>query len=93
VALGYSIPMSVFGGLAPLVAAWLIAITDNPLSPSCYLIFTARLSLFALSAIQSCSRRAVWVISVRCGHLQRKRSPMQSALAAVLCSSLQWLLR
>jgi len=42
----------VFGGLAPLVATWLIAQTGDPLSPSYYLIGTALLSLFALLAIQ-----------------------------------------
>jgi MFS transporter, MHS family, proline/betaine transporter len=52
VALGYSVSVSVFGGLAPLVATWLIAATGDPLSPSYYLIFTALLSLFALMGIQ-----------------------------------------
>ena len=52
VALGYSVSVSIFGGLAPLVATWLIAQTGDPLSPSYYLIFTALLSLAALVAIQ-----------------------------------------
>ena len=52
VALGYSVSVSVFGGLAPLVATWLIARTGDPLSPSYYLIVCALLSLFALVAIQ-----------------------------------------
>jgi hypothetical protein len=47
-----SVSVSVFGGLAPLVATWLIAQTGDPLSPSYYLIVTALLSLFALVAIQ-----------------------------------------
>src|SRR5215472_17281359 len=51
VALGYSVSVSVFGGLAPLTATWLIAQTGDPLSPSYYLIFTALLSLIALIAI------------------------------------------
>ena len=51
IAFGYSISVSVFGGLAPLVATWLIAQTGDPLSPSYYLIFTALLSLIALIAI------------------------------------------
>jgi MHS family proline/betaine transporter-like MFS transporter len=58
VALGYSISVSVFGGLAPLVATWLIAATGDSLSPSYYLIFAALLSLFALMGIQLRSRRA-----------------------------------
>jgi MFS family permease len=56
VALGFSTAVSVFGGLAPLIATWLIAATGNPLSPSYYLIFTALLSLAALIGIQRRSR-------------------------------------
>jgi MHS family proline/betaine transporter-like MFS transporter len=56
VALGYSISVSIFGGLAPLVATWLIATTHDALSPSYYLIFTALLSLVALIGIQWRSR-------------------------------------
>ncbi|HKS89967.1 MAG TPA: MFS transporter [Stellaceae bacterium] len=52
VALGYSVSVSIFGGLAPLVATWLIAQTGNSLSPSFYLMFCALLSLAALMAIQ-----------------------------------------
>jgi MHS family proline/betaine transporter-like MFS transporter len=59
VALGYSISVSVFGGLAPLVATWLIAFTGDSLSPSYYLIFCALLSLFALLGIQWRSWRGV----------------------------------
>src|SRR5437762_219682 len=59
VALGYSVSVSVFGGLAPLAATWLIAQTGNPLSPSYYLIFTALLSLTALMGIQRRARRGV----------------------------------
>jgi MFS transporter, MHS family, proline/betaine transporter len=58
VSLGFSTAVSIFGGLAPLVATWLIAVTGDSLSPSYYLIFTALLSLFALMAIQWRSRRA-----------------------------------
>ena len=52
VALGYSISVSVFGGLAPLVATWLIVQTGDSLSPSYYLMFCGLLSLIALIAIQ-----------------------------------------
>ncbi|MGE0258395.1 MAG: MFS transporter [Alphaproteobacteria bacterium] len=58
VALGYSISVTVFGGLAALIATWLIARTGDPLSPSYYLMFTAVLSLVALMAIQWRGRRA-----------------------------------
>src|SRR5947207_6577949 len=45
VSLGYSTAVSIFGGLAPLVATWLIARTGDTLLPSYYLIFTALLSI------------------------------------------------
>src|SRR5215813_11157691 len=64
VSLGYSVSVSVFGGLAPLVATWLIAQTGDPLSPSYYLIFTALLSLIALIAIQRRNRRVTQLGSV-----------------------------
>jgi MFS transporter, MHS family, proline/betaine transporter len=57
VSLSFSTAVSIFGGLAPLVATWLIAQTGDPLSPSYYLIFTALLSLVAVIAIQRRSRR------------------------------------
>ena len=57
VALSFSTAVSIFGGLAPLIATWLIAQTGDPLSPSYYLIVTALLSLMALIAIQRRSRR------------------------------------
>jgi MHS family proline/betaine transporter-like MFS transporter len=62
VSFGFSTAVSIFGGLAPLVATWLIAQTGDPLSPSYYLIFTALLSLVALLAIQRRRRRATRLI-------------------------------
>jgi MHS family proline/betaine transporter-like MFS transporter len=59
VSLGFSTAVSIFGGLAPLVATWLIAATGDSLSPSYYLVFTALLSLCALMAIQWRSRRVI----------------------------------
>ncbi|HEY1260646.1 MAG TPA: MFS transporter [Stellaceae bacterium] len=58
VSLGYSLSVSIFGGLAPLTATWLIAITGDKLSPSYYLIFSALSSLAALTAIQRRRRRS-----------------------------------
>ena len=63
VALSFSTAVSIFGGLAPLVATWLIAATGDSLSPSYYLIFTALLSLFALMAIQWRSRRVTGALA------------------------------
>jgi MFS transporter, MHS family, proline/betaine transporter len=63
VALSYSTSVSIFGGLAPLVATWLIAQTGDPLSPSYYLIVAALFSLAALIAIRRRSRRLSRTIS------------------------------
>jgi MHS family proline/betaine transporter-like MFS transporter len=52
VAFCYSISVTIFGGFAPFVATWLIALTGDPLSPSYYLMVTAALSLLALAAIK-----------------------------------------
>jgi MHS family proline/betaine transporter-like MFS transporter len=52
VAFSYSISVTVFGGFAPLVATWLIAMTGDNLSPSYYLMATALLSIIALTVIQ-----------------------------------------
>jgi MHS family proline/betaine transporter-like MFS transporter len=58
VAFGYSISVTIFGGLAPLIATWLIARTGDSLAPSYYLMFCGLLSLTALLAIQARARRA-----------------------------------
>src|SRR5215471_15000613 len=63
VSLSFSTAVSIFGGLAPLVATSLIAATGDSLSPSYYLIFTALLSLVALMVIQSRSRRAAGALA------------------------------
>jgi MHS family proline/betaine transporter-like MFS transporter len=51
VSLSFSTAVSIFGGLSPFFAAWLIAQTGDPLSPSYYLMGTAALSIVALMAI------------------------------------------
>ncbi|MEJ0072232.1 MAG: MFS transporter [Pseudomonadota bacterium] len=48
--LGFSISVTIFGGFAPFVSTWLIAVTGDKLSPSFYLMATALLSLTALIA-------------------------------------------
>lgn len=58
IAFSYSISVTVFGGFAPFVATWLIALTGDPLSPSFYLMGTALLSIIALVAIQRRSARS-----------------------------------
>lgn len=56
VALSFSTAVSIFGGLAPFFATWLIAQTGDDLSPSYYLMFTAALSIIALMVIGRRSR-------------------------------------
>ena len=58
VSLSFSTAVTIFGGFAPFVATWLIAVTGNPLSPSYYLVVTAALSFVALAAIQRRRSRA-----------------------------------
>jgi MHS family proline/betaine transporter-like MFS transporter len=63
VSLSFSTAVSIFGGLAPLVATWLIVKTGDSLAPSYYLIFTALLSLVALIAIQRRGRLVTRAVS------------------------------
>jgi MFS transporter, MHS family, proline/betaine transporter len=58
VSLSFSTAVSIFGGFAPLIATWLIAVTGDKLAPSYYLVATALLSLIALIMIQRRARRA-----------------------------------
>ena len=52
VSLGFAVAVTIFGGFTPFVATWLIAVTDNSLSPSFYMMFTAALSVVALAFVQ-----------------------------------------
>jgi MFS transporter, MHS family, proline/betaine transporter len=51
IALSYNISVPIFGGFAPFIAAWLIAVTGSPLAPSYYLIATSLISLLVLVII------------------------------------------
>jgi len=51
IALAYNISVPIFGGFAPLIASWLVAVTHSPLAPSFYLIGTSLLSLIVLGII------------------------------------------
>jgi MHS family proline/betaine transporter-like MFS transporter len=46
--ISYAFGVAVFGGLAPLVHAWLIMWTGNPAAPAIYLAAAALVSLVAL---------------------------------------------
>lgn len=48
IALGYNIPVALFGGTAPFIASWLIANTGNVSSPSWFFAVTAAVSLIGL---------------------------------------------
>jgi MFS transporter, MHS family, proline/betaine transporter len=52
IAFSYGMSVTIFGGFAPFVATWLIAWTDDPLSPSFYLTATAILSAISLISIR-----------------------------------------
>jgi MHS family proline/betaine transporter-like MFS transporter len=48
VGVAYNLSVTVFGGFAPTIATALVARTDNPLSPTWYVIVCCGLSLMAL---------------------------------------------
>lgn len=48
IALGYNIPVAVFGGSAPFIASWLIATTGNVSSPAWFFVFTAAISFIGM---------------------------------------------
>jgi MFS transporter, MHS family, proline/betaine transporter len=58
VSFAFSISVTIFGGIAPFIATWLIAQTGDPLSPAYYLMVTAILSIIALMAIERRAPRA-----------------------------------
>jgi MHS family proline/betaine transporter-like MFS transporter len=51
-AIGYSFSVAIFGGLAPVINAWLIEATGSKLAPSFYLMLAAMISLVALSNVR-----------------------------------------
>jgi MHS family proline/betaine transporter-like MFS transporter len=50
VSISYAVGVAVFGGIAPLVHAWLILRTGDPAAPAFYLVAAAIVSLLALVA-------------------------------------------
>ena len=50
--LGYNIAVTIFGGFAPFIIAWLISVSGNKLAPSFYVIFAAVISLISLIAVR-----------------------------------------
>ena len=48
IGIGYNFSVALLGGTAPIMATWLIQVTQNPMSPAFYMIFFALLSLGVL---------------------------------------------
>jgi MHS family proline/betaine transporter-like MFS transporter len=48
--ISYSFGVAIFGGFAPFIIAWLIAVTGSKLAPSFYLMLAAAISIAALMA-------------------------------------------
>jgi MHS family proline/betaine transporter-like MFS transporter len=46
--IGYGMSVTLFGGLAPFIATWLIDVTRNPVAPAYFLIFAAIVSTLTL---------------------------------------------
>ena len=53
IAVSYNVGVPIFGGFAPLIASWLIAVTGSSLAPSYYLIATSLISLAVLFVIRA----------------------------------------
>jgi MHS family proline/betaine transporter-like MFS transporter len=54
--IGYNISVALFGGIAPFLATWLIAITGNPISPAFYVIFAAIATLVTVLTVPETAR-------------------------------------
>jgi MHS family proline/betaine transporter-like MFS transporter len=50
-ALSYNFSVTLFGGFAPLIVTWLIALTENKMAPSFYVMSTAVVSIAAVLAL------------------------------------------
>jgi MHS family proline/betaine transporter-like MFS transporter len=53
IAVSYNVGVPIFGGFAPLIASWLIAVTGSSLAPSFYLMATSIISLVVLFVIRA----------------------------------------
>ncbi len=55
----YNISLALFGGTAPLIATWLIHISDNVWMPALYLVISTMVSLIALAFIKETAKEAL----------------------------------
>ena len=50
--ISYNIPYAIFGGTAPMVAVWIISVTDNPEAISGYLVIVSLLAFFIALSVK-----------------------------------------
>lgn len=55
----YNLPFAIFGGTAPMVAAWLVKITGNPLSIAWYLSAIAGITFFIILTIEETNGKSL----------------------------------
>jgi MHS family proline/betaine transporter-like MFS transporter len=55
-AVGYNVSYSIFGGTAPLVAAYMVSMSGNTSAPGLYLVFGALVAFIAVNKIRTPSR-------------------------------------
>ncbi|MCY0385833.1 MFS transporter [Robbsia sp. Bb-Pol-6] len=55
----YAVAVSLFGGTAQLVVAWLIRVTGNTMAPAWYMIVCVMVSLVAVSMLEETGRRSL----------------------------------
>ena len=63
--IAYNFGIALFGGFAPLIIAWLIGVTGNPLAPAFYVVAGLLLSLIANLAMPSRSNEARFEANAR----------------------------
>ncbi len=56
-AIGFNVSVSLFGGTTPLVTAWLVDTTGNPLMPAYYLMGAAVIGIVSVLALAETARR------------------------------------
>lgn len=54
---GYNVSVAAFGGTAPYISTWLIAITDNPASPAFYVLAATVVSLATVLVISETANK------------------------------------
>lgn len=55
----YNLPFAIFGGTAPMVAAWLVKVTGNPLSIAWYLSAIAGITFFIILTVKETNGKSL----------------------------------